>query len=55
MIEYLANGGLETLVEDILTNNAKLIAGIYAILKYFAVTTGAQGKNKILDLIPYKK
>ena len=50
-MEWLANGDLQKWVMDVLTNNAKIIAGIIAIAKYFAVATGEEGKNRILDLI----
>jgi len=50
-MEWLANGDLQKWVMDVLTNNAKIIAGIIAILKYFAVSTGEPDKNRIIDLI----
>ena len=50
-MEWLANGDFQTWVMDVLTNNAKIIAGIIARLKYFAVATGDPDKNRILDLV----
>ena len=53
-MEWLANGDFQKWVMDVLTNNAKIIAGIVAILKYFAVSTGKSGENRILDLLKKK-
>ena len=50
-MEWLANGDFQKWVIDVLTNNAKIIAGLIAIAKYFAVATGEEGKNRILDLV----
>ena len=50
-MEWLANGDFQKWVMDVLTNNAKIIAGLVAIAKYFAVSTGEPGKNRILDLV----
>lgn len=50
-MNWLASGGVQQWIEAFLVNNAKLIAGIVAIIKYFAVSTGEPDKNRILDLI----
>ena len=50
-MDFLASGALQQWIMDVLTNNAKIIAGLVAIAKYFAVSTGKQGENRILDLI----
>ena len=50
-LSWLASGALQQWIMDVLTNNAKIIAGIIAIAKYFAVATGDPDKNRILDLI----
>jgi len=50
-MDWIASGALQTWVMDVLINNAKLITGIVAILKYFAVSTGKPDKNRILDLL----
>ena len=50
-LSWLASGALQTWIMDVLANNAKIIAGIIAIAKYFAVSTGEPGKNRILDLV----
>ncbi len=49
-MEWLANGSFQTWCVDVVTNNAKILACIYGVLKYFAVTTGHADENKILDL-----
>ena len=48
---WLSNGDFQKWVMDVLTNNAKIIAGVIAIAKYFAVATGDPNKNRIIDLI----
>ena len=50
-LSWLASGALQTWIMDVLTNNAKIIAGIIAIAKYFAVSTGEPDKNRIIDLV----
>jgi len=51
IMDFLASGALQQWIMDVLTNNAKIIAGLIAIAKYFAVSTGDPGKNRILDLV----
>jgi hypothetical protein len=50
-MDFISSGDLQNWVMAVIENNAKLIAGIYAVLKYFAVSTGEPGKNRIIDLI----
>ena len=54
-MEWLANGDFQKWVMDVLTNNSKIVVGIIAIAKYFAVATGDPNKNRILDLLDRKE